>query len=260
VRRIVVRLEGDMHIADVITRLETKAPDIVVEEICNIGVAEQQQLELAAGELKAPPRLSSRQPSDHPAQLTTPTNIECHHDDLGHRLIFWKTMDPYVYAPLPSDAHYIRLMRLLPGDAADEIACDLFDYQPQGAQSVAYEALSYVWGDSALVRRITVNGCCLNITASLDIALRRLRRQNSDRLLWVDAICINQTDLTERATQVERMAVVYALAGCVLVCLGSEKDGSNSAFEAIAEAVSENIDYCSSKALYGKRTFARARD
>ena len=114
-------------------------------------------------------------------------------------------------------------------------------------------------GDYALVCRITVNGCCLNITASLDIALRRLRRQDYDRLLWVDAICINQTDLAECAAQVERMAVVCALAGCVLVWLGPEKDWSNSVFEAITEAASKIIDYCSSKGLYGKKA-SRAQE
>lgn len=58
---------------------------------------------------------------------------------------------------------------------------------------VSYEALSYVWGDRESTNKIWVDGCLFTVTENLFEALSNLRQPSEDRLLWVDAICIDQS-------------------------------------------------------------------
>lgn len=60
----------------------------------------------------------------------------------------------------------------------------------------------------------------VEITANCDAALRRLRDLNEPRVLWIDAICINQEDQSERSLQIGIMQDIYANATQVLVWLG----------------------------------------
>ena len=65
---------------------------------------------------------------------------------------------------------------------------------------------------------------------NLENALRRLRWLREPRTLWIDAICINQDDLDERAQQVMLMRKIYSKADRVLVWLGPEMEGVEHAF------------------------------
>jgi hypothetical protein len=47
-----------------------------------------------------------------------------------------------------------------------------------------------------------------------------LRGPFFERILWVDAICINQGDNTEKAGQIQYMAEIYSKASRVIVWLG----------------------------------------
>ena len=58
-----------------------------------------------------------------------------------------------------------------------------------------------------------------------------------ERVIWVDAICINQNDLAERKHQVELMASTYAKARSVILWLGVKADGSDQALEEIRTAI-----------------------
>ncbi|RMJ04826.1 hypothetical protein CDV36_014510 [Fusarium kuroshium] len=49
------------------------------------------------------------------------------------------------------------------------------------------------------------------------MALKCLRNCSLDRIIWVDAICINQDDAEERGRQVQSMAKIYANASRVVV-------------------------------------------
>ncbi|EMT68770.1 Heterokaryon incompatibility protein 6, OR allele, partial [Fusarium odoratissimum] len=57
-------------------------------------------------------------------------------------------------------------------------------------------------------------------------ALRRLRWKRKKRVLWIDAICINQADVDEKNTQVPLMQKIYGQGQNVLVWLGEPTDGS----------------------------------
>jgi hypothetical protein len=63
------------------------------------------------------------------------------------------------------------------------------------------------------------------VTPNLGAALQRLRREDEVRIVWIDALCINQNDLDERASQVSFMREIYASARRVVVWLGSDDDG-----------------------------------
>ena len=69
----------------------------------------------------------------------------------------------------------------------------------------------------------------------LAAALSQLRRPDKSRLLWVDALCINQADVGERQSQVERMTDIYRYAAKVIVWLGSEAEDSSRAMKFLTE-------------------------
>lgn len=88
-----------------------------------------------------------------------------------------------------------------------------------------YEALSYVWGQSSENRTITVDGKeGVPVTDNLHAALRRLRRPDRQRILWVDSLCINQENIEERSWQVEMMGRIYSTAARVVIWLGDAED------------------------------------
>lgn len=130
--------------------------------------------------------------------------------------------DQPLYFPLLK-GKVIRLLELEPGIWTDPVSCHLFvtelDFAPP------YEALSYVWGDPLSRIPILCNGRSLDITYNLHAAFRRVRLHDRPRILWVDAICINQQHLIERSHHVSFMAEIYRNAKKVLVCLGRDPDG-----------------------------------
>ncbi|KAK6083220.1 HET domain-containing protein [Seiridium cupressi] len=87
--------------------------------------------------------------------------------------------------------------------------------------SPSYEALSYTWGDPQDTRTIHVGGKRFKVTASLWNALHNIRLQSETRTLWVDAVCIDQTNLAEKSSQVPLMAMIYRRARRVLVSLNT---------------------------------------
>ncbi|KAH0493405.1 hypothetical protein TgHK011_000076 [Trichoderma gracile] len=129
-------------------------------------------------------------------------------------------MEEYKYECLDLENPAIRLLRLHHGVASD-ISCELFQAElHQRQDSVSYEALSYTWGSSELSERIRVNGYRMNITQNLHEALLHLRKEDEDRVLWIDAVCINQANLKERGHQVAQMGDIYKEADRVIFRLG----------------------------------------
>jgi hypothetical protein len=85
-----------------------------------------------------------------------------------------------------------------------------------------------------------VNGGTVGVTRNLFSALLALKQPTSSRVLWVDALCINQPDLNERTAQVHQMGHIYHCAHQVLVWLGEEADGSREALKAIQALSSQH--------------------
>lgn len=152
-----------------------------------------------------------------------------------------KATKTYLYSPLSAHPNSIRLLRLLPAsNDQDPIHCEIFDYSLTNPPRTShlYECLSYVWGDIGDRPTILIDSAELAVTKNLHGALQRLRDPQLDRILWVDAVCINQDDIIERAQQVHMMAMIYAYASRVVVWLGDEADGSKEAIEYLREDAS----------------------
>lgn|SRR5271156_7171961 len=99
-----------------------------------------------------------------------------------------------------ADPHYSNLSypfdsssSLHPGDYPHPLECDLI--RTSLVNPLNYKRLSYAWGVPDLVSQIRVNGHELRI-----LALRHIRLKDSPRLLWTDAICINQASVPERSS------------------------------------------------------------
>ncbi|KAM0165377.1 hypothetical protein ACHAPC_010205 [Botrytis cinerea] len=152
-------------------------------------------------------------------------------------------MSQSLYSSLPLVSNNIRLLRILPNENEEaDINCALFVYplHDSGRGTHRYEALSYVWGDADNSCSICVNGHSLIVRANLHSALLRLRDPVLDRIIWIDAICINQEDLNERGHQVQLMAKIYSKASQVVVWLGEAADNSDLALEEIVIAANQS--------------------
>lgn len=126
----------------------------------------------------------------------------------------------FQYRPLPRASNAFRLLELQSGKKQDGIRCSLQIYAFPPSAETTYEPISYCWGDAKIKKSITVNDCRVDITKSLYMALVRLRLEDRPRLLWVDAICINQKDDAEKNDQVQIMRDIYRFGRKTLAWLG----------------------------------------
>ncbi|CAF9937775.1 hypothetical protein IMSHALPRED_000541 [Imshaugia aleurites] len=170
-------------------------------------------------------------------------------------------MSDYEYLRLDVEASEIRLLTLLPGppEAAIRITIDVVVLTKHKIPQ--FEAVSYAWGSTESTVNIfideknrkrrkflnyllqrpaikkseatRVTSFILSVTRNLATALRYLRYGDRARVLWIDAICVNQNNLTERSQQVERMADIFARANRVVAWLGPESHDSTLALRSL---------------------------
>lgn len=133
------------------------------------------------------------------------------------------------YQQLPSKSS-TRLLRLLPGAPTAPIKTSLFVVD-LAQQHPGYEAVSYCWGRKGVEHDIGVNGQLIPIWANLYQCLLRLRSLTQERLLWIDALSISQSDLAEKSQQVQIIGNIFRQAVRVLAWLGECADGSENLFQ-----------------------------
>jgi hypothetical protein len=127
-----------------------------------------------------------------------------------------------LYKPLPNN-DWIRVLIISPAPKGRlPISCRMGTIR---IDTGLHDALSYSWGmnadgDAALSHTILINVHTVAVTQNLFEGLLRIRDELCPIPLWVDAVCINQDDVTERNAQVARMADIYSHAGTVRVWLG----------------------------------------
>lgn len=153
----------------------------------------------------------------------------------------------YKYQPLSSPSTQIRLLELLPGRGI--IQCRLKVTELEEAQDT-YEAISYCW--KAYTReswfgstykekkkqkrfRVRIDEANFYITENLHGALLQMRSESRARVLWADAICINQEDDKEKSAQVAMMAQIYKGGFRTLAWLGEADHGTRRAFHFLKE-------------------------
>ncbi|KAF2730694.1 HET-domain-containing protein, partial [Polyplosphaeria fusca] len=158
----------------------------------------------------------------------------------------------------------IRLLVILPSEnPGDQVRCELHDHKL--GDLPPYEALSYVWGDATQRSDMVCDGQSFSVTRSLGNALHRLRQPSIRRILWADAICINQEDIIERNQQVRLMGKIYSMARRVVVWLSNPPTTeTNSAVTArFIQTVSDALDHLSNqvredlKAIFSSAWFER---
>jgi hypothetical protein len=148
--------------------------------------------------------------------------------------------DTKTYLPLDSAMGQIRYVAVDPGASDAPVSCFLGYTSLQKdseLRRLSYEAVSYCWGDvsdtveislrCAKSKRATASSGCrawalqqYRVTRNLDTLLRAFRLPDKHRILWVDAICINQGAPSEKTLQVGFMGSIYSSASRVLVWLG----------------------------------------
>jgi hypothetical protein len=137
----------------------------------------------------------------------------------------------FEYSPLNPTRNEIRLLRLLPDSDIRSIKCTIFHAALDGHPQ--YGALSYEWGSRKHQKSIFIDGHKVSVTKNLKAALTYLRSGNMMRILWIDALCINQKDIAERNEQVSKMAKIYESAQKVIIWLGKEHHRSSLALSCI---------------------------
>jgi Heterokaryon incompatibility protein (HET) len=149
-------------------------------------------------------------------------------------------MNLYKKLPLSEEEPNFRLLELdLSRDAAtaDEVVIHarLDTYDLRGG--IDYDALSYCWGTGEESVEIIINGESVPISPNLFAALKQMRLDQrntaSQRKLWIDAVCINQSDNVEKSHQVMLMRDIYANASRVIIWIGGPDDLSDLAFDTL---------------------------
>ncbi|KAI0868016.1 HET-domain-containing protein [Hypoxylon argillaceum] len=149
----------------------------------------------------------------------------------------------YEYTPLSclpgsSDGVFsVRLLHVLPTASHNaKLECELIEtYIPDsnhgrfhpnkftGSSHVPYQALSYTWGEPKFPYSLHVLDRGDDDTTALITPARITNiteKPDETLVLWVDAVCIDQTNISERNSQVGNIPQIYAGAFSVLVWLG----------------------------------------
>lgn len=161
----------------------------------------------------------------------------------------------YEYEPLPG-INYIRRVKLHPGNLDDAIVISLDVVPFSGDEKPEYEALSYVWGSPEQPEVVRVDGkygLTISATRNLIMALQYFRRTDEPRILWIDALCINQQDEVEKGPQVAMMGDIYRNATRVVAWIGPEADNSD-----VIMAKMESLGSLIQVDFAGKVTFSLA--
>ncbi|KAH6683053.1 heterokaryon incompatibility protein-domain-containing protein [Halenospora varia] len=144
-----------------------------------------------------------------------------------------------IHSPFESPSCQIRLLVINHGQRSEQIVCSLINVD-LGSSSPKFEALSYTWGSNNSMSHIILNDSPFLVTPNLYGALKYMRLENTDRLVWVDALCIDQSNNDERGIQVSLMRKIYFDATETIIWLGCETPTSNLAMRYLLLASSVN--------------------
>ncbi|KAJ2998462.1 hypothetical protein NUW58_g299 [Xylaria curta] len=140
------------------------------------------------------------------------------------------------YQPLSENE--FRLATLLPQGSSDQLRLEI-SHASLNASQLSYIALSYTWlskldSDDDDIEEtdelIVVNGQEIYLHNNLAVALRCIRT-DLPQCIWADALCIDQSNVIERSSQVMLMRKIFTRATTVLAWLGREAKDSNLAMD-----------------------------
>ena len=131
--------------------------------------------------------------------------------------------EAFTHSALAATPFTIRLISISPRPQNSPISCKLW-HAPHIPGM--YQCLSYMWGDPGSEETILLNDQTFAVRKNLfDFLLLARQLKLTDTSLWVDAICINQNDILERNSQVQKMDQIYSPCTGVLIWPGSSTSG-----------------------------------
>ncbi|KAI0969490.1 hypothetical protein F4678DRAFT_463272 [Xylaria arbuscula] len=135
-----------------------------------------------------------------------------------------------IYLELSKRDPEIRLLEIIQvGNSASRTRCLL--YVVRLSEAAPFMTLSYVWGDASITEEIVLNNTSLDRPKSLGNALRVAQyhwshlfpdRHISELRIWIDSLCINQSDIAERNHQVKLMRQIYSMTELVIGHLATD--------------------------------------
>lgn len=146
----------------------------------------------------------------------------------------------------PVQSNEIRTLHINPSDKiTDPILCQFYVQNITADHTKDYKALSWVWGqvegdEQEIFILDQQNKYSVPVRPNLASALRYIRDPRKKVVLWVDILCINQTDITERSAQLSIITTIFRRAAEVIVWLGSENDHINEAIDWIPRLLDLN--------------------
>lgn len=148
------------------------------------------------------------------------------------------TLMPHKYLPLDYVLDEIRLVTLWKADNYTDPIQTSFSYKVLH-DDTTYHCLSYTWGSEEANCPILLGHQTYHIRKNLDSFLRAVRTPVNKVVIWVDAICIDQNNITERNRQLSRMLEIYQSSDCVVSWIGEADATSDMALDLI-----EELKYC----------------
>lgn len=148
----------------------------------------------------------------------------------------------YQYERLTSNSGEIRLVKItsVQEDAAekDSIVLELDILHTRLDEAGPYLAISYAWGNPERTHKLLVNGAALfvpentfqtlyTVYHALPSLVTEWYAPGDQVSLWIDAICINQSDVDEKEDQVRRMGQIYSQAAGAIGYIGRPPQGDN---------------------------------
>jgi hypothetical protein len=196
--------------------------------------------------------LPEASPSDQPCcpalHIETDHNAEPGGSNvLGTRIEQQELLVRSPYSPLNSDLKEIRVLEVDPGVGNDMVVCKLKHISLLDNPVPYFETISYCWGSPTVRNHVNLNGTPTSVPWSSAAALRRLRFTDKPRVLWIDAICIDQSSQSEKSEQVAFMSTIYSMGKQNLVYLGEDdtrfaERASSAVQSLISEMRTENND------------------
>ncbi|KAF2743993.1 hypothetical protein M011DRAFT_489313 [Sporormia fimetaria CBS 119925] len=160
----------------------------------------------------------------------------------------------YVYTDLPHKLAF-RLLDLHPAPAFDSpleatlrqsrfrakhLSPGVFELEEEIACVDDFEALSYSWGPSQPSAMLSLpDNTFLLIGPNLESFLRHRRHAVHTVTVWIDAVCINQSNVAELNSQVRMMHLLYKAAPRLTIWLGPASDDSDLAIDTL-KSLNEN--------------------
>jgi hypothetical protein len=200
-------------------------------------------------------------------------------------------METFTYSPLEHH-RLIRLAKIVVKSEEDCMGIEQdhlhFELRTCSLDSVKgrYIALSYLWGSSGEQETIKVNGTPFQITINLKNFLKRFVSASKNEILdetaddtaesfikshsayeyWIDAICIDQRNAEEKATQIPMMREIYESSHCVLAdlgpgrCPGAGFHNLERVYHAISSATLSLNDLAEEEIFHSDRFWNDARE